>query len=232
MKTALITILFVGLAALSAAADEFEQPRRAGIEGHGYVWNQADEETRRVLAVKGDAAKGKTVYRLCIGCHNADGSGVAEANYPQLAAQHTSVLIKEMLDVRNGRRDSPTMYPFISEGLVSVEDIAHVAAYLNTLPLPPHNGLGDGSALVHGKTLYQRDCASCHGLSGEGDGAKVFPRLAGQHYRYLRRETIYSRDAVRRNGHLTMVQFIKAYSDRDVEAVSDYLSRLRTPPAK
>jgi cytochrome c553 len=51
--------------------------------------------------------------------------------------------------------------------------------------------------------------------------------VAGQHYSYLKRETRESRDQGRRNASPEMVKVLKRYSDTDVEAVSDYMSRLK-----
>lgn len=190
-----------------------------------------DPELSRVVAVKGDPVKGKEAYVICRGCHRADASGKADAGYPQLAGQHPSVIIKQMLDVRAGRRDSPKMHPFITGEVVPGEDIAHIAAYLFSLPVPASNGKGSGRLLELGKHLYERDCASCHGKHGEGDGARFYPRVAGQHYAYLLRESMESRDKGRRNSNPDMVRLIRHYTNDDLAAVSDYMSRL-VPPAK
>lgn len=190
-----------------------------------------DAELSRLLAVQADVAKGREAYVICRGCHRADASGKAEAGYPQLAGQHPSVIIKQMVDVRAGRRDSPTMHPFITGEVVAADDIAHIAAYLHSLPVPSTNGKGSGRLLELGKHLYERDCASCHGKHGEGQGAKFYPRVAGQHYAYLFRESRESRDKGRRNSNPDMVRLIRHYTDDDLAAVSDYMSRM-LPPAK
>ncbi|MCP5278942.1 MAG: c-type cytochrome [Thiobacillus sp.] len=189
----------------------------------------SDADMVQLLAARGDPAKGQEAYVICRGCHRADASGKAEAGYPQLAGQHPSVIIKQMLDVRAGRRDSPRMHPFITSEVVPGEDIAHIAAYLYTLPVPASNGKGSGRLLDLGRHLYERDCASCHGKHGEGDGARFYPRVAGQHYAYLLRESRESRDKGRRNSHPEMVRLIRHYSDDDLAAVSDYMSRLAVP---
>jgi cytochrome c553 len=209
-----------------AAHAEFKQPRAAGIETYGYAWNSPDQDMNRALAHKADTSKGEAAYKVCKGCHKPDGSGLADADYPQLAGQHASVIIKQMMDIRAGRRDNPRMYPFSGEWIVSAEEIADIAAYLNQLPTPTSNGKGNGYNLPRGKALYLKDCASCHGKAGEGDAKKFYPMVAGQHFSYLKRETRESRDHGRRNASLEMVKVLKNYSDADVEAVSDYMSRL------
>jgi cytochrome c553 len=209
------------------SADLNQQPRAAGIETYGYAWNSPDQDMNRALAHKADAIKGEAAYRICKGCHKSDASGIADADYPQLAGQHASVIIKQMMDIRAGRRDNPRMYPFSGDWIVSAEEIADIAAYLNKLPTPTTNGKGNGYNLLRGKTLYYKDCASCHGLNGEGDASKFYPMVAGQHYSYLKRETRESRDEGRRNASLEMVKVLRGYSDADVDAVSDYMSRLK-----
>ncbi len=230
LKLTLTALTLATLTAFSAGADLPRQPHAAGIETYGYAWNAPDEDMKRTLAYKASAQRGKTAYKICQGCHKADGSGLAGADYPQLAGQHASVIIKQMLDIRAGRRDNPRMYPFSGEWIVSAEEIADIAAYLNQLPVIDSNGKGSEKNLALGKRLYDKDCASCHGGNGEGDAGKFYPRVAGQHYDYLLRETRESRDLGRRNANQEMVKVLKPYSDTAIEAVSDYMSRLL--PAK
>lgn len=227
LKTALLaSVALAAFATPSLASEGRQQPRAAGIESYGYTWNAPDEDMKRALAYKASAQRGAASYKICKGCHKADGSGLADANYPQLAGQHASVVIKQMMDIRAGRRDNPRMYPFSGEWIVSAEEIADIAAYLNQLPVPASNGKGDGGKLQLGKSLYDQDCASCHGGNGEGDAKRLYPRVAGQHYQYLLRENRESRDQGRRNANPEMVKLLKSYTDTDIEAVSDYMSRL------
>lgn len=224
-----LLVIALSLISMAASAAEFrQQPRVSGIETWGYTWNAPDEDMQRALAHKANVQRGQAAYKICKGCHKADGSGLAEADYPQLAGQHASVIIKQMMDIRAGRRDNPRMYPFAGEWIVSAEEIADIAAYLNQLPTVVGNSKGDGSKLELGKSLYDKDCAICHGDYGEGLARKFYPRVAGQHYPYLLRENRESRDHGRRNANPEMVKLLKSYTDTDLEAVSDYMSRLGT----
>ncbi|MDP2431087.1 MAG: c-type cytochrome [Pseudomonadota bacterium] len=229
LKLTLIALTLGAFVTLPAAADFQQQPRAAGIETYGYTWNSPDQDMNRALAHKANAREGEAAYKVCKGCHKPDGSGLADAEYPQLAGQHVSVIIKQMMDTRAGRRDNPRMYPFAGEWIVSAEEIADIAAYLNQLPIPSSNGKGDGANLALGKRLYTKDCASCHGEHGEGDARKYYPLVAGQHYSYLKRESRESRDQGRRNASPEMVKVLKPYSDSEIDAVSDYMSRLKLP---
>lgn len=211
---------------LPAYAARPTQPRALGIESPDYVWNAQRGEILELLQIQGDIEHGRIAYRVCQGCHKADASGLANGIYPRLAGQHISVLVKQMADVREGRRDNPKMFPFSGKHVVEPQEVADIAAFLNSLPLPPHNDKGPGSDLTHGKALYDKDCASCHGARGEGDAEKFYPLTAGQHYRYLLRQIEAIRNGSRRNANPEMVKSIKDYSSRDMDAVADYLSRI------
>jgi cytochrome c553 len=169
--------------------------------------------------------RGEIAFEVCQGCHRAGALGRIDGSYPRLAGQHATVLVKQMTDVRAGRRDNPKMYPFADKHVIGPQDIADIAVYLEKLPAPPGNGKGKGENLALGKKLYDLDCASCHGDKGMGDSDKFYPRVAGQHYEYLLRESFAIRNGERRNAHPKMVKLIHDYSDADIVTVSDYMSR-------
>ncbi len=191
--------------------------------------NDGEGELRALLALKGDPDRGKTVFVQCQDCHRKDGSGRANGVFPRLSGQHASVLIKQLSDIRSGRRNNPAMQPIVAEPNLSVGDIANVAAYVQGLPISANNGKGPGTEVARGKQLYERDCATCHGAAGEGDAARFHPMVATQHYLYLLRELVSIRDGERRNSSADMVKLIKPYRAAEIEAVADYMSRLAPP---
>ncbi len=226
MKSSLIALSVACLSAVSAlAAESGAAPQAPASPAKIALTANPDAEIARLIKYKADVVKGQEAYKVCRGCHKADASGKPEAGYPQLAGQHNSVLIKQMVDVRAGRRASPKMHPFIEGDVVATEEVADIAAYLNSLPIPA-NVQGEGEMLEHGEKLYKRQCASCHGKNGEGDAKKFIPRVAGQHYLYLYRQTLESRDHGRNNSNARMVKLLQPYSEADIHAVSDYMSRL------
>jgi cytochrome c553 len=141
-------------------------------------------------------------------------------------ASTASVLIKQMTDVRAGLRSNPKMLPFADEHELTPQDIADVAVYLQALPVPPSQSRGPGDGLDRAAVLYEHDCATCHGAQGMGDGAKLYPRLSGQHFRYLLRAGRMIRDGQRHNAHPEMVDAIARYSDEELAAVADLVSRM------
>lgn len=195
-------------------------------------WNEMRGEKLLALQAKGDPERGEISFDPCRGCHRAGAVGRTNGSYPRLAGQHATVLIKQMTDIRAGRRDNPKMVPFIDDhAVLSPLEIADLAAYISRLPIPAGNGKGPGTDLARGKQLYQKDCATCHGNNGEGKAQKFYPMVAAQHFRYLLREEHFIQDGTRHNANPDMVKAIKLYSDADMEAVADYLSEL-PPPTK
>lgn len=208
----------------------------AGAQGAGsgdgpeYVWNAMQGEKLQALRAKGDAARGEITFEICQGCHRAHALGRPDGSYPRLAGQHDTVLIKQMTDVRAGRRRNDQMLPFADRHVISPQDIADIAAYLTALPVPDNNGKGPGDNLAAARKLYEADCADCHGKAGEGDASRFYPRVSGQHYKYLLREAIDIRDGRRANAYPRMREIVKSLSDSQLSELADVMSRFPLPP--
>lgn len=231
MKTTLTAALAALFLLAGPALAGPPAPKTAGIEAKGYQWNAQGGEKIEALKKKGDPKKGEDTFEVCAACHLPSGAGRPDGTFPQLAGQHATVLIKQIADIRSGLRDNPIMYPFATT-LSNPQELADVAAYIQTMKVPHDNGRGEGKDLELGKKLYEKDCQVCHGKSGEGDSDKFFPVLAGQHYKYLLRQATDIRDGRRRNANPDMVKIIKTYSDKEVDAIVDFMSRLTMPDRK
>jgi cytochrome c553 len=213
-------------AALPVAAQP--QPKAEGIEAEGYVWNEMMGEKLEALDMPPDVENGEEAYEVCGACHLPSGAGRPDGTFPQLAGQHRTVIIKQIADIREGRRDNPIMYPF-AKTLTDAQELSDVSAYIQTLPIPSNNGKGPGTDLERGQSLYDANCVECHHDFGQGDAAKFYPVLAGQHYKYMLRQITDIRDGRRRNANPDMVKVVKKYSDAELSAVVDYMSRLEWP---
>ena len=120
-------------------------PRKTqGIEGKDYKWNAEEGEKIEALKLKGDKKRGEEAYEVCGACHLPSGAGRPDGTFPQLAGQHTTVLIKQMADIRAGLRDNPTMYPFAAT-LTDPQELADVAAYIEGLCIPVDHGKYEGA---------------------------------------------------------------------------------------
>lgn len=233
MKNVLIAAALAALT-MGAAQAGAPAPKAQGIEGKGYVWNAQEGEKVEALHKKGDVKRGEEAYEVCGACHLPSGAGRPDGTFPQLAGQHTTVLIKQMADIRAGLRDNPTMYPFAAT-LTDPQELADAAAYIESLCVPTDHGKYEGAdaalQIAKGKDLYEKQCLECHGKNGEGDKAKFYPVIAGQHYKYLLRQMTEIRDGHRRNANPDMVKVIKPYTNEQLVAISAYQSSLKMPGA-
>lgn len=228
---AILAAVLVALgAACTSSAPTRSAPLAAPVPNPGYVWNEAEADKLRAMLNKGDPTRGEQAFMSCRGCHRAQALGRPDGSYPRLAGQHGTVLVKQLTDVQAGRRANEKMLPFSDHGVLTAGDIADVASYLTRLPVPPDNGKGPGTDVASGQAQYDKLCATCHGARGEGDGARFYPRVSGQHYRYLLREIVDIRDGKRANADPKMVEVTRGLPDPALTAIADYMSRLPVGP--
>jgi cytochrome c553 len=240
-------IIAVSLAMIAVSAAHAAPPaaKKEGIESKDYKWNAQEGEKIEALKLKGDKKRGEEAYEVCGACHLPSGAGRSDGTFPQLAGQHTTVLIKQMADIRAGLRDNPTMYPFATT-LTDSQELADVSAYIEGLCIPLDHGHYDSKPgdntdkswkapadtaqrLAEGKALYEKECKTCHGANGEGNKEKFYPVIAGQHYKYLLRQMTEIRDGKRRNANPDMVKIIKKYDNSQLISISAYQSSLVMP---
>jgi cytochrome c553 len=226
------TLLALSLLSATIAFAGAPAPKKEGIEGKDYKWNAQEGEKVEALHKKGDKKAGAEAYEVCGACHLPSGAGRPDGTFPQLAGQHTTVLIKQMADIRAGLRDNPTMYPFAIT-LTDPQELADAAAYIESLCIPVDHGRYEGKdatmQVAAGKDLYEKQCKECHGANGEGNKEKFYPVIAGQHYKYLLRQMTEIRDGHRRNANPDMVKVIKPYTNDQLVAISAYQSSLSMP---
>lgn len=126
-------------------------------------------EAAQFPLVPPDPAAGAQIFtESCAPCHGAKGMGdgeraaqlpnqPAQLGNPELARAARPVDWYEMVTRGNLERFMP--------GFASLNDRQRwdVVAYALTLSVSPEQ-------LAEGKTLYEQNCAQCHGLTGRGDG--------------------------------------------------------------
>jgi cytochrome c553 len=170
--------------------------------------------------------RGAELYGTCAACHGSTGSGTVDGQVPRIAGQHASVLMKQLVDYRHDRRWDLRMERFAGHHyLPDAQAIADVAAYVGRLDRGVQNGKGSGERLARGSDSYVRLCLRCHGPGAIGDAKRAIPRIAGQHYEYLRRQIYDAVDGRRPNFSVAHSRLLGQLDHDDIEAVADYLSR-------
>lgn len=180
-----------------------------------------------------DISHGAELFRICAKCHGPEGGGTPDGRVPRIAGQHAIVLWKQLIDFRHDLRWDPLMEHVADEhNLGDTQAIADVAAYISGLATDELNGLGSGKAgSVHqGSLKYAELCRNCHGADGLGDAKRGIPRIAGQHYEYLRRQIYDAVDGRRPNFSRGHVRVLARLNYEDIMGIADYLSRMRQPP--
>jgi cytochrome c553 len=183
-----------------------------------------------VMAAQAGIGKVETfVVETCAGCHAEDGNSVVPG-FPKLAGQQQVYLLREMMDYKEGRRQSDIMAPVLAD--LSAEDVTKLAAYF-AAQKPTPDEVANPERLALGKRVYlegntQTGVPSCDGCHEEnGEGSKKFPRVAGQHAEYVLEQLAQYASGQRSNGKKVMRTIAERLSKEEAEAVAEYMSSLK-----
>ncbi len=187
--------------------------------------------------IRGDAAAGETKAVTCGACHGADGNSVVP-NFPKLAGLGEKYLLKQMKDIRDGRRVVAAMAGQVDN--MTDQDLADIAAFYDSKTRSTE--LANADFLELGRKVYMSGimerkvaaCSGCHSPSGKGNGPGGFPGLAGQHADYIAAQLKmfrkgYEDPSGRTNDGGSKIMRTTAFelSDLEIEAVASYAAGLR-----
>jgi cytochrome c553 len=179
----------------------------------------------------GNADQGKNKSTTCVACHGVDGNS-ANPEWPNLAGQHASYIVKQLQAFKAGKRTNPVMAP-MAAGL-SDQDVEDLAAYFASQTV--HGGEANPGKLALGQKLYRGGdskagaaaCQACHGPTGSGNPAALYPSIRGQHATYLAAQLrAYKSGARKTDQNQIMENIASALSEDEIDAVASYAQGLR-----
>ena len=182
-------------------------------------------------AVVGDATAGQAKTAVCAACHGPNGNSAAP-NFPKLAGQGERYLLKQLTDIKDGKRQVLEMTGQLTN--LSDQDLADIAAYYaqqkNTVGAADPALVARGQALFRGGDLSKGlpACTGCHSPDGVGNAAAGFPHLGGQHADYIEKQLIGFREGDRTNDGdtMTMRSISAKLSNKDIKALASYIQGL------
>lgn len=177
---------------------------------------------------EGDAVLGKEKAQLCTACHGIDGNSTNQ-NIPKLAGQLEDYIVLAVTEFQQGIRKDQTMSnlaPLIGD----VKNLEDIAAYFSSRPKMQGLG-GANNDTSEGAELFTSErCNYCHGDEGKRYAPfqeNIPPVIGGQHKPYLMKAMKDIRDS-KRPGDIygLMPQLIGELSDKQIEAIAEYLSQI------
>lgn len=129
-------------------------------------------------ALQGDAEAGQGKVATCGACHGADGNS-AMPNFPKIAGQGERYLVKQLTDIREGRRVVPEMTGLLDNS--SDQDLADMAAFYASQTQTA--GVADPELAERGEAIFRGGnletglpaCTGCHSPTGKGNEPAAYP---------------------------------------------------------
>jgi len=174
------------------------------------------------LAFAQDAAAGKEKAAVCGACHGADGNSAIAQN-PILAGQNARYIYLQLRDFNKKRRQDPLMSPMAAN--LSTKDMLDLAAYFSMQKPNRQNAKGDAARIDEGRKIADAAlCPMCHlgGFSGQNE----VPRVAGQHYDYIKKQLLAFRARERTNDAGSMTAYMNDVTNEQIEALAAYIASL------
>jgi cytochrome c553 len=183
-------------------------------------------------AAAGNKEAGQAKSSTCMACHGMDGNS-ANPEWPSLAGQHSSYIVKQLKHFKATDRNNPLMMPMAM--ILSDQDMEDLAAYFQA-QTPRPTGETEPSKLKLGEKLYRGGnaargvpaCAGCHGPAGAGIAGATYPRIGGQHATYAALQLRAYKSGTRATDPNTMMRSVASrLSEEEIDAVASYLQGLR-----
>ena len=179
----------------------------------------------------GSAEAGQTRSIVCAGCHGVDGNSF-NPEWPSLAGQNESYLIKALQSFKDGSRQNVLMNA--QAAALSEQDMQDLAAWFSAQKLAGKTA--DPALVSSGERLFRGGnkasgvpaCGACHGPGGPGNSAAGWPAIAGQHATYSSNQLLAYRSKQRvTDGDTQMMRTTASrLTDEEIQAVTSYVQGL------
>jgi len=180
----------------------------------------------------GTAEAGQAKAATCLACHGMDGNS-ANPEWPSLAGQGSSYIVKQLKHFKAGERQNALMTPMAT--ILADQDMEDLAAYYATQTLRP-TGETEPSKLKLGQQIFRAgiaskgvpSCSGCHGPAGRGIAGAAFPQIGGQHAVYAAAQLRgYKAGTRATDPNATMRTIAAKLTDAEIDAVASYLQGIR-----
>ena len=159
-------------------------------------------------------AKNKTIF--CQGCHGENGNST-NPKYPNIAGQRASYIEAQLKAFQSGLRSIDSMQNMADN--LTTQDIKDLAVYYSGLPTKSAGG--DPYLAKKGKEKFAI-CTGCHGIKAQGRSG--FPKLAGQHPEYLKKQLLSFKWGFRKANPMNAMS--ASLSEQDINEIAAYLGSL------
>ncbi len=184
----------------------------------------------------GSAKAGKTKSELCQGCHGTNGISIDPTTFPNLAGQFAGYIFKQVQDFQLGNRHDDTMSAMAAT-VTDRQDLKDIATYFASQKQMKGKPSGSKAAKVGAKLFKNGNkklgtygaCVRCHGKNGKGKSKSIslFPVIGGQQKAYVIKQLKDFKAGKRKNDPAGMMAMVaKGLSNKEIEAVADYVSGL------
>jgi cytochrome c553 len=180
-----------------------------------------------------DAGAGKAA--VCGACHGPGGNS-SNPEWPKLAGQHSGYTYEQLKVLKSKERLSPVMNAQAVN--LSDQDMKDLAAYFATQKATP--GVASPASVKVAEKLYRGGdaarglpaCGACHGPQGNGNAGAKYPRIGGQHSKYLGNILRQLRGMAGQpmpaqfQNLMTMSAVAGKLSDAEIDALASYINGL------
>ena len=183
--------------------------------------------------VEGSADAGKSKSVTCAACHGAAGIS-ANPLWPNVAGQNAPYLVEQLKAFKGGSRENPLMTS--QAMMLSDQDVADLAVYFESLP-GPAQAVADPDLVSKGEALYRGGnvanqvaaCIACHGPTGAGNPAAMYPALKGQHAAYTAKTLRDYASGERTSDGKTRIMrdIARKLSEEEIDALASYVQGLK-----